>query len=86
MPIGDLTNTEKQNKGMKGTWAERLLHLNYLNDCHFRPYALRFISCITVPLKKGLNFLSAFVRGESIWVFNGLPNSVELYNNTYLRQ
>ena len=65
MPIGDLTNTEKQNKGMKGTWAERLLHLNHLNDCHFRPYALRFISCITVPLKKGLNFLSAFVRGDS---------------------
>lgn len=28
---------------------------------------------------------SAFVRDEIITVFNGLPNSVELYVNTYLR-
>lgn len=31
----------------------------------FRPYAQRFISHIRVPLRKGPNLLSAFVRGES---------------------
>lgn len=31
----------------------------------FRPYARRFISHISVPPKKGLNSLPAFVRGES---------------------